>query len=231
MNSWITQAYERVQVILRDCDASHNADHAYAVWSHAHQALKVYRGELSREQQDAIELAALLHDVDDRKIFPGHNDFEHARTILREIGWTGDHNLVIEMIDLVACSKNGNRSHQHPWMLYPRYADRLEAIGEIGIERCMQYTLAVGRPLHCESTLRCSNHDQLEGIIVGRFEEYLERKVSDSFIDHCYDKLLHIGTEEAFAPVADNEYLMSVRQTRHQIIEEYVLQYWKEQRQ
>ena len=39
-------------------------------------------------------------------------------------------------------------------MLIPRYADRLEAIGPIGIKRCYLYTLSTKSPLFTPETLR-----------------------------------------------------------------------------
>jgi len=54
------------------------------------------------------------------------------------------------MISYVSFSDNGNtipdRAHKSPEFLWPRYSDRLEAIGAIGAVRCWQYNEEVKRP-------------------------------------------------------------------------------------
>jgi hypothetical protein len=63
------------------------------------------------------------------------------------------------MINLVSASKNGNNipidAQYYPELLWPRYADRVEAIGKIGIIRCYLYNMhKTNRPLFVESTPR-----------------------------------------------------------------------------
>jgi uncharacterized protein len=128
---------------------SHGIQHAISVMSNAKNCMianKIIINdktiELSHEEYKAILLAALLHDADDKKFFPSNKNYENLRYILE-----GENdnliNLVVTMVDLVSSSKNGDRIpdfiKDKLWMLIPRYADRLEAIGMIGIERCYKY--------------------------------------------------------------------------------------------
>lgn len=63
-----------------------------------------------------------------------------------------------EMISYVSFSDNGNTvpevAVKHPEFLWPRFADRLEAIGAIGAVRCWQYNEEVKRPQAISTTPR-----------------------------------------------------------------------------
>ena len=115
-----------VQVLQSgNVDTGHGLDHALAVLNHANNALQYE--DLPDDTKQAIQLAALLHDADDSKFFPDNNDNQNARYILREIGAENElAELVIKMIELVSCSKNGNTVVKPEWLLLPRFADRLE---------------------------------------------------------------------------------------------------------
>ena len=53
---------------------------------------------------------------------------------------------------------------------------------------------------------------------------YLLVKKSESLVDHCYDKLLHIGNPES-VKMMNNEYLTKEATIRHQYIVDYVLEF------
>ena len=64
-------------------DSSHGIVHAIAVLNHSREALK--HEELSKDEIQAIKLAALLHDADDSKFFPNNTNNENTRHILKEL--------------------------------------------------------------------------------------------------------------------------------------------------
>ena len=102
------------------------------------------------------------------------------------------------MISYVSASGNGNsvsdRCIQHPYFLWPRWSDRLEAIGTIGMVRCFQYNEECGNPLSVETTPRPKSIKEVwDNVKSERFDNYMKNKVSDSMMDHYYDKLLHIA--------------------------------------
>ena len=103
------------------------------------------------------------------------------------------------MISLVSCSSNGNaappEARTSPELLWPRWADRLEASGEIGVVRCYRYNLHVGAPLSVEATPRpASPEDVWRHATEERFEAYqASGGGSASMLDHYYDKLLHVA--------------------------------------
>lgn len=204
-------------------ERGHGYQHCEDVLNNADRALTSFP-ELSEIQKLAIRLAALLHDVDDRKIFNTTN-YANARGILHQVIPIGIYvdmmNLVIELISLVSCSSNGNSIVEEKWKLIPRDSDRVEAIGNIGILRAYLYTVHIHRPLICDSTPLVTSEDDIWKIATPeRFEEYLKHKCSVSMIDHFYDKMLHICTMQSGA-----EYLIKLAETRKQEMIDFLIKY------
>lgn len=178
-----------------DMAPSHGIDHARRVMKHAR--LAIAHDDTLRHmyiEKLAIVLAALLHDADDRKYFPNNKNYENARSIVQKL-CPGIEPLVISMIGYVSTSSNGNsipaEAIDRPWLLYPRWADRLEAIGWIGIVRAWEYTIETNRPLFTDETPKVQTEHELWDIATKqRYEEYKGK--SASMMDHYYDKLLHI---------------------------------------
>lgn len=181
-------------------DASHGIDHAKAVLANARAAL--VESDLNDSERIAVQLAALLHDADDRKYFR-EDGYGNATAILRNL--ENEFSMaptireqVLRMIELVSCSKNGNSfpadCEMFPHLLWPRWADRLEAIGEIGIVRCYLYTKHTKAPLCTENTPKPQTVEEVLSLATpARFAQYQKGKASSaSFMDHFYDKLIQI---------------------------------------
>jgi uncharacterized protein len=185
---------QRLNVILtthKVCP-SHGIDHAIAVMNHAENALKQATFKFDERIKRCVLLAALLHDADDRKFFPDNLNYENLRQVLKELP-SDEIDLIIRMVSLVSSSKNGDRIPEdamtNEWLVYPRYADRLEAIGIIGVERCYQYALTSKNPLYVETTPCVTTEEEMWKVAnIERYNRY--NGVSDSMIDHYYDKLL-----------------------------------------
>ena len=183
-----------------DIPPSHGYEHAAKVMNHTRKALE--QENVTRGMRLALLLASLLHDADDRKYFaPDSNNAEKILgEALRQIEpLFGDpqevKKLAMEAISYVSASKNGNKapSGVNPLMLYPRHSDRLEAVGEIGVVRCYQYTKEVGRPLYLMSTPLPTKLSQVDQIASeARFQDYQLRGSSASMVDHIFDKLIPI---------------------------------------
>lgn len=220
-------------------DSGHGIDHALMVMEHCALALQSRAEDqgslrthvpfLSDFQKFSILLAALLHDADDGKFFPHSRDYENARQILRQVIPTvqtactdpyRSSELIIEMIDLVSCSKNRNRTVTDQWKLIPRDADRLTALGKLGIYRCYVYSRGKKNPLFTPHTQRAQNEQELFQNIAPphRFEQYQGR--SDSMMDHFYDKLLHIHQMSSGFP-----YFLQKAQDLHREMIDFCLEF------
>ena len=200
--------------------SSHGIDHAIAVLKHSNLAIKYHKQPITPNQALAIKLASLLHDADDRKFFPYNTDYENLRFVLRH---KSDElvDLVIRMVELVSSSKNADNVPDdvkgREWMLIPRYCDRIEAIGMIGIERCYQYNKTTKAKLYLDTTPRPKSEDEIWKIATKeRYNSY--RGKSESMMDHYYDKLLRLGLFEI-----DNDYLINESRRRNQPIIDFVL--------
>lgn len=202
-------------------DAGHGINHARRVLNHAKLALQSETVSLSEHQQNAVLLAALLHDADDHKFFAAESQKAHEIVMTVSEHNTSLADLVQELINLVSASKNKNSTvkPEDEWMLIPRHADRLEAIGRIGIVRAYQYASAKGNPLSLPDTPRVTSMDELELIAPPtRFQRYDGN--SKSMIDHFYDKIVHLGPIKT-----PNTYLHDESQRRMGIIYEFLFDF------
>lgn len=162
-------------------DEIHGLVHAIRVHGHAKNSIDEVKNfsDLTNDQIIEIEYAALLHDVDDPKIFPnnGGDEYQNARKILVEGDMTNEQiDIIIRMISYVSFSQNGisdydfKRNERIPsWMLIPRDSDRLEALGLIGIARTTAYGFQTNRPLYVETTPRFQTEDEIKAEALRRF--------------------------------------------------------------
>eukprot|EP01012_Entosiphon_sulcatum_P032164 TRINITY_DN40929_c0_g1_i1.p1 TRINITY_DN40929_c0_g1~~TRINITY_DN40929_c0_g1_i1.p1 ORF type:complete len:305 (+),score=52.15 TRINITY_DN40929_c0_g1_i1:37-915(+) len=233
----IAAAAQKLRELLdaSNVDESHGIRHALVVCQHAWRALQEAtqlvhaeeRRALTENEKLAVLLAALLHDADDRKFRrPGASSTANVEDIMQHVSSQFDLDpsvsiLVHEMISLVSCSKHRNNvpPGTELWKLIPRWGDRLEAVGAIGIVRCYQYSMAIGQSEHAPHTVRVQSEEELERVAsFERYESYDGN--SDSIIDHFYDKLLHVAKLNS-----GNPYLESVAAGRHQIMFDYCLHF------
>jgi uncharacterized protein len=226
MQSYKEAVYELFQ--RHQVDSGHGYDHAITVMTHAEEALKVCPVTLTPEQHEAVLLAALLHDVDDRKFFPsrgGNSAFPNAEAIL------GDHpqrELIIRMISLVSFSKNGNSipedltPEEASWMLIPRWADRREATGPVGVLRCIEYSKSVKRPMSLPSTPIAHDFDEAARLASPeRLAQYLKTGASESAIDHMYDKIIHLCISTG------NSYIDQKMKEDDDYTKQYIIDYFR----
>ncbi|KAG2124211.1 hypothetical protein DEU56DRAFT_863511 [Suillus clintonianus] len=172
--------------IMARYDPSHDAFHVQRVRK---TALSIARS-LSAQQPDllVVELAALLHDVLDKKYvseaeaadpygyflpFFRSLSSEHGLDLIND----GRARQIVKVIENVSWTtekklrESGKTEEWHRTCIElhcVQDADRLDAIGAFGIMRCAAYSAAVNRPLHAPP---------------GRL---------DTAVQHFYDKLLHI---------------------------------------
>ena len=162
---------------ILDGDASgHDWWHIYRV-----RKLALFIAESEGADPFLVELAALLHDIDDWKL-AGSDVKEHkAENWLRECGVD---NQVIEdilmIIDGVSFKGAGvNTATNIPECKVLQDADRLDAIGAIGIARTFAYGGSRGRGIYDPSIPPVMHTD---------FENY--KKSNAPTLNHFYEKLL-----------------------------------------
>ena len=170
----------RVKAYFLDKEGSHD-------WFHIKRVL-----ELSREIQaieggnkELVELCALLHDVSDHKYNGG--DYELGGAVARK--WiidAGGSNELANQVSLIVPKisyKGANVEDQELSIegQIVRDADRLDAIGAIGIARAFAYGGSKNRPLY---------NPDIKPIMHDSKEAYLNAKTHT--VNHFYEKLLKI---------------------------------------
>lgn len=131
--------------------------------------------------EDLIRLAALLHDADDRKLFSTEG-FANARRFMDSEGiLSGIQDSVCSMISQISFKGDGTRVPDTLEGRIVQDADRLDAIGAIGIARAFAYGGSRGRAMHIPGEAF------REGMTEAEY--YANRGTS---INHFHEKLLKL---------------------------------------
>ena len=168
-NSIIDLAKDYVFNILNKDTSGHDYYHCIRVYKNALNIAKHYQVD-----NQVIALAALLHDLDDPKISKNTN---HAETFLNENN-IENKTQILDIIQNMSFSayKAGKKLSSLEGKIV-QDADRLDALGAIGISRCFAYSGHINRPIY-----------------VGEKDDF-------SAIAHFYQKLFKLqdlmNTEEA----------------------------------
>ena len=139
----VDNAIAYIEELFRGNAGGHDAAHTLRVYRNA---LKIAEKEPDCDVETAA-LAALLHDADDYKLFATENN-ANARRFLAENGATGgETERICAVINAVSFSKNRGRVPETLEAKVVQDADRLDAIGAIGIARTFAYGGEHGRSL------------------------------------------------------------------------------------
>ena len=152
---------------------------------HTLRVFKMARTIALKENADinVVSLASLLHDVDDRKISPLTNkNKDNARKFLKENNVSEDD---IELIVQIICEISYKGSESIPALTLEgrivQDADRLDAIGAIGIARAFTFGGNHNRVMHDPDVLPKLNMTE---------EEY-KNHISTT-VNHFYEKLFNL---------------------------------------
>ncbi len=139
----INDAIDYMARLLGDNSGGHDAAHSVRVYENA---LKIAEKE-SACDMTVVALASILHDVDDHKLFDSANN-DNARRFLE------GKNISFEKIDEICCvinsvsfSKNRGKKPETIEGKIVQDADRLDALGAIGIARTFAYGGEHGRSI------------------------------------------------------------------------------------
>ena len=121
----------------------HDLDHSLRVYKNALAIASNY----PEADMDLISLSALLHDVDDHKLFQTENN-SNARTFLQKQNVPEETiEEIVKIINSVSFSKNKGKTPETLEGKIVQDADRLDAMGAIGIARTFAYGGKKGRSL------------------------------------------------------------------------------------
>lgn len=132
-----------IRELFRTDAGGHDAEHSIRVYRNA---MRIADAEPACDRQ-IVALAALLHDADDHKLFRTENN-ANARRFLREMQIPEDRiDRICGVINGVSFSQNGERKPSSLEGQIVQDADRLDAIGAVGIARTFAYGGEHGRPM------------------------------------------------------------------------------------
>lgn len=208
--SIIEQTVAHVKLTLSGAEGGHD-------WWHIHRVWKTAQHIATAEQADelVVALGALLHDIADSKFHNGDETVgpRKAREWLVSLGVAAP---VIEHVENIITHisfKGGN--HQQAFrskeLDIVQDADRLDAIGAIGIARAFNYGGFKNRPMHDPDIQPNMNMSK---------EEYKNNKAPT--INHFYEKLLLLKDR------MNTETGKQLAMQRHMFMENYLKQFYGE---
>ena len=184
-------------------------------WWHINRVVRLalYIGRKENADLYLIELSALLHDLDDWKIAGGGENYPNARKVFKLFEVNKDTaEKVIRIISEV--SFKGAGVITTPNTIEAKVvqdADRLDAIGAIGIARTFAYGGSRQNPIH---------NPELNPIQHTSFTDYKTSK--GTTINHFYEKLLLLKDR------LNTDAAKQIAEDRHQFMEQFLNQFYRE---
>ena len=207
----IEQTEDYVKKFLQGESSGHDWWHIYRVWKMAYK--------IAREEKDndlfVIQIASLLHDIGDWKFNKGKEDIGQklARIWLEKLNIEEKSIYhVCEIIKDISFKGAGVRTLMKTKEgMIVQDADRLDAIGAIGIARCFAYGGWKGVEIY---------NPELKPKIHKTFEEY--KKAKTTSINHFYEKLLLLKT------LMNTKTAKRIAEKRHKFMKRYLNKFFKE---
>lgn len=208
----ITKTIAFVKKELTNAEGGHD-------WFHIERVFKNATLIAKDEKADAfvVSLAALLHDIADAKFFNGDetigakkaSEFLHSENV--------DNGVITHVVNIITHMSYKNEfSREKPPIQSIEFqvvqdADRLDAIGAIGIARCFNYGGFKNRAIY--------NPEILPNLTMTK-EEY--KKSDAPTINHFYEKLLLLKDK------INTKTGKRVAQERHNFMESFLEQFYNE---
>lgn len=141
----IGDAHEFIKHVFANDHSGHDYCHSLRVWRLATRIARQENADL-----ETVQLAALLHDVDDIKLSPDtHEHQKRTNDFLRSHGVPENRTRAIcEIISEVSFAGTDSVIPSTVEGQCVQDADRLDALGAIGIARTFAYGGNHGRPMH-----------------------------------------------------------------------------------
>jgi len=186
-------------------------------WFHTHRVLKNAQLIVKTENVDMIvvSLGALLHDIADSKFYNGDEGI--GPKISREFLFKNnvDSTIIEHVIQIIEniSFKGGkeNQKFRSPELDVIQDADRLDAIGAIGIARCFNYGGFKNRKIY---------DPEIKPNLKMTKEEY--KNSSAPTINHFYEKLLLLKDR------MNTKTGRQIAEKRHQYMERFLKQFYAE---
>jgi uncharacterized protein len=206
----LNNTVEIVKQKLIDAEAGHDWFHIERVWKNARKIAQTENCDIF-----IVEIAALLHDIADSKFNDGNEEIgpETAKNILESLNLDEESiNNVVQIIRNISF-KGGHKysDFNSVELQIVQDADRLDAIGAIGIARAFNYGGFKNRTLYDPEIKPDLNMSK---------EAY--KKSAAPTINHFYEKLLLLKD------LMNTESGKKLAEERHLFMEQFLDQFYKE---
>ena len=206
----LNNTVEIVKQKLKDAEAGHDWFHIERVWKNARKIAQTENCDIF-----IVEIAALLHDIADSKFNDGNEEIgpETAKNILESLNLDEESiNNVVQIIRNISF-KGGHKysDFNSVELQIVQDADRLDAIGAIGIARAFNYGGFKNRTLYDPEIKPDLNMSK---------EAY--KKSAAPTINHFYEKLLLLKD------LMNTESGKKLAEERHLFMEQFLGQFYKE---
>lgn len=204
---------EHVRKILSEESSGHDWWHIYRVWQ---LAQRIGRSEPGADTL-VVELGALLHDIADWKFNDGSAEAGPQAATEWLTSQQADPEIIDQVVYIVRhiSFKGGTNEHvmQSLEGKIVQDADRLDAIGAIGVARTFAFGGHAGRPLH---------DPKEQPMTYANFEEFKKSLKGGTTVNHFYEKLLLLkdGMHTAAAK--------RLAEHRHAFMETYLEEFYDE---
>ena len=195
---------------LASAEGGHDWWHIWRVWK-----LSVKIAQSEKADMLVVELGALLHDIDDSKFHDGNETLgpQKGRSFLESLGLDGsviDH--VVKILANVSFSTGKEKQYFRSKELdIIQDADRLDALGAIGIARAFNYGGFKNREMF---------NPEIKPKLNMTKEEY--KRNNAPTINHFYEKLLLLKDK------MNTETGKQMAIQRHEFLEKYLDQFYQE---
>lgn len=210
MSTILEQTVSFVRETLKDAEAGHDWFHIERVWKNSLLIAKSEDCNL-----EVVQLAALLHDIADSKFHGGDDTVgpRKAREFMESINVDAKTvNHVVAIIENISF-KGGNavKTHSSIELDIAQDADRLDAIGAIGIIRAFHYGGFKNRTIY---------DPEIAPQLGMSPEEY--KKSEAPTVNHFYEKLLLLADK------MNTETGKKIARNRHIFMEQFLAEFYTE---
>jgi uncharacterized protein len=206
----INETVNFVKTTLQGAEGGHDWFHIERVWKNANTIAKTENVDVL-----VVALAALLHDIADAKFNDGNEEIgpEMASRFLHSLAVRGDTIEHVEKIIRNISFKGGNftQPFTSPELAVVQDADRLDALGAIGIARAFNYGGFKNRELYNPAIAPDLNMTK---------ETY--KKTTAPTINHFYEKLLFLKDK------MNTNTGRQMAEERHVFMETFLARFYKE---
>ncbi len=208
----IQKTIDFVKKVLSNAEGGHDWWHIYRVWN-----LSKYIAKTENVNVDMfiIELGALLHDIGDSKFYDGNEEIgpRKAREFLTSLNIEEEVIVHVEKIIANISFRGGKytQKFKSSEIDIVQDADRLDAMGAIGIARAFNYGGYKGREIY---------NPEIKPDLNMTKEEY--KNSNSSTLNHFYEKLLLLKDR------MNTKTGKSMAEYRHKFMEQFLDEFYEE---